>query len=141
MMNNNWVNVPIPKTYMIRKNVYQCKVCGREFASFFSDGNDLVKFVENNGKEIRWLPTFERGGYLDLMSALVPGYKEGQNITMFDAKKFEKLFKEIQEPSKSGNYFSVAVGCRCPDCNSDKKELISEEILDSPELEWLRYKS
>lgn len=76
---------------------------------------------------------------MDLVEKLVPGYKKNQSINMSISRKFEVAFKAIQEHSSSGNTFSIAVGSRCPKCNSDNKELVSEEILESPKLEWLRY--
>lgn len=136
---NNWVEVQIPSSYSIRKESFKCRSCGTVFSSLFSNGNDLVKFTEDGGTEVKWLPTFEQGGYLDILEEVVPGFKKNQSVTMAVAKKFESSFKNMQEPSKAGNTFSVAVGCRCPSCNSDNKELLSEEVLESPKLDWLRY--
>jgi hypothetical protein len=107
----------------------------------FANGNEVVKFSEDGGREIRWLPTFEAGGYLDLMEKLVPGYRKDQSITMPIARKFEAEFKKIQELSASGNTFSVAVGCRCPTCAANNAENILEEVIESPLLDWLRYRS
>lgn len=134
-----WINVNVPSSYSIRNDVYRCRVCGTIFDAFFSNGNELVKFIEDNGTEVRWLPTFEAGGYLDLVEKLVPGYKKTQSINMSISRRFEAAFKTIQEHSNAGNTFSLAVGSRCPSCNSDNKELLSEKILESPTLAWLRY--
>ena len=128
-----------PKVYWVREDRVRCKQCATEFKVKFAHGNEIVKFVEDEGHEERWLPTFEPQGYLDLLERLVSGYSREQQITMPIAKRFESSFKEIQERSSSGKSFSVAVGARCPHCGSSSFDLLDEQILASPPLDWLRY--
>jgi uncharacterized protein with PIN domain len=138
-MSQQWIQAAVPVSFWIRKDFYRCRACGTEYACVFANGNEIVKFSEDGGHEVRWLPTFEVGGYLDLMERLVAGYRRDQKITMPIAKKFESEFKKIQELSASGNTFSVAVGCRCPKCSANNAEIILEEVFESPPVDWLRY--
>jgi hypothetical protein len=139
-MSNFWYSAAIPKSFNIRQDFYRCRGCGVEFSSMYSDGNDLVKFLEDGGQEVRWLPTFEEGGYLDLLERLVKGYDKSQQITMQIAKSFESEFKKIVQLSEAGKTFSVAIGCRCPNCLADNSETVEEKVLNSPQLEWIKYK-
>jgi hypothetical protein len=131
----------IPKAYWIREDLVRCKQCTAEFKVQFAHGNEVVKFIEDGGYEDRWLPTFEKGGYLDLLERLVAGYRREQQITMPIAKRFESAFKGIQEVSSAGKPFSVAIGARCPHCSSASVDVLDEQILASPPLKWLCYQS
>jgi hypothetical protein len=130
----------VPKTYWVREDHLRCKQCAWEFKVQFAHGNEIIKFIEDDGYEERWLATFEAGGYFDLLERFVPGYKREQKITMHVANRFEMAFKVIQEKSSANKSFSVAVRARCPHCGSSGFDLLDERILTSPPLEWLRYR-
>jgi hypothetical protein len=51
---------------------YKCENCGNVFELTFTNGYDVIKLKEINGDEIRWLPTYGKGGYLDLITKLIP---------------------------------------------------------------------
>jgi len=138
----NWIQARTPSSYWTREDTVRCRTCSCEFTARFAHGNEVVKFAEDDGGiEERWLPTFEPGGYLDLLERLVPGYTKDQRVTMPISRKFEAAFKEIQERSAAGKTFSVAVGYRCHNCGSSSVDLVKEQIIDSPLLNWLRYQS
>ena len=101
--------------------------------------NVLVKFIDQVSKEVRWLPTFEKGGYLDMVKQLVPDSSPDKQITMKDSATFQERFAEIQERSPLGGIFVLAIGCPCPECGSRNQTLEKECVLDRPSLKWMRY--
>lgn len=52
----------LPEKYWVNQLSYKCQSCGNSFEVFIPNGNDIVKFTEINGFEIRWLSTFNKGG-------------------------------------------------------------------------------
>jgi hypothetical protein len=129
-----------PPSYWVCESKRKCKNCGYEYTCVHPNGNEIVKFQEDGGVEVRWLPTFEVGGYLDLLERMVPNYSREQQITMPIVRKFESEFKIIQEHSLLGNAFNMSVCCECPRCSSIKAIVVSEITYDSPKLKWMKYK-
>jgi rubredoxin len=130
----------IPSVYWINKTRYRCNACGNAFELYTSNGNEVVKFVESKGKEIRWLPMHGQGGYLDLFEKFMPGFlATGKQIIPPIVSQFLNQLQIHIEPSESGNGFEMSNDNRhCPRCkNQDVKEL-GEEILSSPEVLWLK---
>lgn len=135
----NYCTSEIPKVYWINSINYRCNDCQHEFEFLTADGNDLVKYQEVNGTEIRWLPTYGKGGYLDLMGKLIPNFFPDKEITMVIAKEFNVLLQKFIEPSASGNTFTLANYRRdCPKCNSKRLTEINETVLTNPNIEWLK---
>ena len=65
----------LPEKYWVNQLNYKCESCGNSFEVFLPNGNDIVKFREINGSEIRWLPTYNKGGYIDLMTKIIKGHE------------------------------------------------------------------
>ena len=130
----------IPSIYWINKAHYSCKACGKVFDLYAPNGDDLVKFVESNGTEIRWLPTRGKGGYLDLFEKFMPGFlASGKEIIPPVALQFITQLQNHIEPSESGNGFKESYGkSYCPRCTSPDIKELSEEVLTSPEVAWLK---
>src|SRR5512139_2919353 len=121
----------IPSVYWINRARYNCESCKNDFDLYSTNGNDLVKFVESNGTEIRWLPMYGKGGYLDLFEKFMPGFlASGREIIPSVALQFIKQLQSHVEPSESGNEFEQSNGKRyCPRCKSPNIKELSEEVL------------
>ncbi len=130
----------IPSVYWINKSKYRCKVCGNIFDLYSPNGNDVVKFVESNGTEIRWLPLHGHGGYLELFEKFMPGFlASGKEIIPPVVSQFLSNLQSHIELSESGTSFELASGNRyCPQCSSQDVQQLSEEVLTSPEVTWLK---
>jgi hypothetical protein len=127
----------IPEVYWINMFTYKCKNCSNEFEYFLPNGNELVKYSEINGSEIRWLPSYGRFGYLDLLSKL-RGFNIKDEITVKLAKEFEDKLKEYMEPSRNGNLFSISYKPICTNCIKSDLILVKKTVLKSPKVEWLK---
>jgi hypothetical protein len=130
----------IPSVYWINKSRCHCKACGKTFDLHIPNGNDVVQFVESNGTEIRWLPLHGRGGYLDLFEKFIPGFlASGKEMIPSVVSQFLSKVQKHIEPSESGNGFELVSGKRyCPRCSSPDVQELSEEVLTSPEVTWLK---
>jgi len=128
----------ISGAYWVNRITYKCKKCGNVFEIIFENGNELVKFEEINGNEVRWLPTYDKGGYLDLMTKLI-GYSSGDEITMAKTKAFIQELNKHCEHGKTGNGFDLSTTkFECPSCKSKDKETLKEDVLTNPKLPWLQ---
>ncbi len=129
----------IPKKYGINRYFFKCNNCSMEFEFLLPNGNYLVKYEEVEGFETRWLPTYGKGGYLDLMKKLLPDFDERDEITVQIGKRFNELLQSRIELSPRGSKFTLArYKPTCPNCKSVDLITLEEEILASPEVEWLR---
>lgn len=128
-----------PRVYQIRREHCQCRACGHEFTQMMAADNALIKFVNDVNTEEGWLPTYEPGGYLDLLERLVPDYHRSEPITMSISDRFTTEFRKIQQPPESGGYWNFAIGGRCVQCASKQLDVTAEELLDTPPLEWITY--
>ena len=129
----------IPKVYWIKKIVYRCKSCGYEFEYLVPNSDDIVKYKEKGGTEIKWLPTYGKGGYLDLMCKIVPGHKVNDPITMKIAKEFNSKLSKFIETSLNGKKFTIDDNSNfCNKCNSKDVQYVRECILTSPKISWLK---
>lgn len=129
----------IPELVQLVETNLRCRDCGSVFACRTSEDNMLVKFIDESGKEEAWLPTFEEGGYLDVVEQCVPGYSRDQQITMQVFRKFEKKFRDFLHKPPTGGDWKVASGCNCPDCNGSNTEFQSERIVINPKVNWITY--
>lgn len=135
----NYCLPEIPKTYWIKKIVYRCKTCGYEFEHFVPNSDDIVKYKEKDGTEIKWLPTYGKGGYLDLMCKLVLNHKLNDQITMKISKEFNSKLSNFIETSSNGKIFVLDDNLTlCANCHSKELEYIGEYMLTSPEISWLK---
>jgi hypothetical protein len=135
-----FVSAKVPKHYAIRREYRRCNACDISFEVNFSAADDLVPFQDSSSSEIRWMPTYENGGYLDLLELLVPAYSQGDRITHRVSQAFESAFEVIQEKPLSGGMFRIWAVGGCPSCGSCDKIIIeSNSILRRPPLTWIRY--
>ncbi len=129
----------IPEFVQLIETVLRCRNCGLVFACRTSEDNALVKFVNDSGREEAWLPTFEEGGYLDVVEQCVPEYSRDQTLTMQVARTFEMKFRNFLHKPSTGGAWKVACGCCCPDCKSKSTEIQSERTVINPTINWLTY--
>lgn len=138
----NYTQALIPKQYHIREVHYYCLNCSAEFIVRYPIGNELVKYVDaTNAGDERWLPTYEAGGYLELVERLVDRFSQDKPITMDVSRDFEAAFALMQEPGHSGRPFKLFVKTLCPKCNGTDLRVEQEKVLDTPELKWMKYRS
>ncbi len=135
----SYVQAIPPKNYCVRDVRYCCSNCGKSFSVLYPEHNELVKYVETDSGEERWLPTFGDLGYLDLMERLVPSFSKGSEISMSISREFEKEFSRIQERSESGRPFSLFIKAICPNCEGENLQIEQEQKLESPPLPWMRF--
>lgn len=128
----------LPEMYWVNQSFYKCENCGNTFEICAPNGNEIVKLREINGSEIRWLPTFNKGGYIDLMTKVIKGHKVNDPINMEKATKFIAELQGYIEKSLNGNGFGLCIDTVCPRCNSKSIEINEENVLVNPELRWLR---
>jgi hypothetical protein len=125
--------------YWISSLECECELCGSSFVYRATAGDDLVKFEEVGGRGERWLPTYGPGGYLDLLTRLVPTFSLSEEIRPQVAKAFDAAFRRYQVRSADGNSFSVSQGPICPNCGSRSLKISRETIAVSPPVEWMCY--
>jgi hypothetical protein len=129
----------IPKIYYVNCFTYQCESCGNIFEIMFPNSDDILKLEEINGKDIRWLPVYGVGGYLDLLTKLVVGHSFNDAITMEKSRRFMKEFQKYSEKGSSGNGFDISYRkSECKNCKSNEINILNEKILENPELTWLK---
>jgi len=128
--------------YWIKTLSYECKVCGCKFNLEFPYDNDLVKLIEKSGTQIKWLPTYGVGGYLDLVKKLASQFN-GQEFTDVVSMKISKIMKlelyKYTEKGVIGNGFIVG-GYEhiCSNCNSKELNFINEKVVEDPKLDWVK---
>lgn len=129
----------IPTDVQLVESECKCIGCSKHFVCRTSPDNALVKFVDAATSQERWLPTFEKGGYLDIVEQCVDGFRRDCEITMKVFREFESKFRSFQHRPATGGYWSVANGCRCPNCGGKKVETLAEQTVNNPKMEWLNY--
>ncbi|MDD2401763.1 MAG: hypothetical protein PHD60_06110 [Clostridia bacterium] len=128
--------------YWIKTLWYECKVCGCKFNVDLPYDNDLVKLIEKSGTQVKWLPTYGFGGYLDLAKKLAPQFN-GQEFTDVVSMKISKIMKlelhKYTEKGILGNGFIVG-GYEhiCPNCKSKELNCINEKVVEDPKLDWVK---
>lgn len=141
-MSTEYSQAERPVKYWVKNIDCKCNSCEVTFSEILPHGNEIIKFIETDGHEVRWLPTYEKGGYFELLKQLVPGFDaKSQEITMSISNKFQSAFEKIQQPSVNGKKFRFAKGVICPKCKSNDIKIISDKILLSPTLKWMKYLS
>ena len=128
----------IPDIYWVNNLKYKCKNCWNFYDIVIPNGDDVWKFKEIDGDEIRWLPNDGIGGYDDLKFKLAPQYSP-DNMTKAQYEFFIKELNKHCEQGKTGNGFGLCVQkYNCPNCKSKDTEYLSEEVLTKPKLPWLK---
>lgn len=129
----------IPSQYWLTELHTRCRKCGTEFAILIPEGADVVKLREDGGNTIKWLPMYGLGGYLDLLTKLVPGHRPDTEITMRTVRILEEMLVEVAEKSERGRPFRFDhVQRTCPACGSTEIEELGETVLVNPPLDWLK---
>lgn len=138
-----YFSVCILDDYYIKDIEFKCDNCKKKFNILLPLDDSIVKFSEVNGTETRWLPTYGRNGYLDLMSKLVEGRKTNDTVDMKTSIQFQKELQKYIKPSIEGNSFVVSdLKRKCPFCNSGSVKEIYSEILKNPAaIVWLQIDS
>lgn len=139
----------IPSTYWIDKTSYRCKPCGHVFNLYTPNGDGgngdcgVVKFIESNGTEIRWLPMYGQGGYLDLFERFMPGFlASGKPLIPPVVSQFMEILQNYTERSEAGNSFEIShEKVKCPQCKKNDVEMLKETVLTSPDIAWLKIAS
>jgi len=137
----DYIKAEIPNSYWAKKITYLCQGCGLSYSVLMPVGNEVVKYLEKNGSEERWLPTYTKGGYFDLLEKLIDGFSRDNEITASIAKEFENKFSSLQEFSSKGNSFTSIFNIHCPGCGSREKLIDKEESVKNPDVYWMRYRS
>ena len=132
-------NPEMPEIYWVNRFTYKCKDCRVTFDIVTANGNDIIKLKEINGNEEKWLPTYGKGGYLDLLQKLLPDFSLKDEITQKKATIFISELNRHCERSIHNNgfdfdYFTTV----CTNCHSKNTEYVSEERLVNSELSWLK---
>ena len=129
----------IPEINWVNCITYKCKDCGITFDIAVPNGNDTIKLKEIDGNEEKWLPTFGKGGYLDLLQKFFPDFSVEYKITQKRASIFISELNKHCEKSLHDNGFSFDYFVdNCTNCYSPNTEYVREKCLASPELSWLR---
>ena len=129
----------VPEKYWINHLTYKCDTCGSTFEDWIPNGYDIVKLEAKGNGEVRWLPTYGTGGYIDLMTKLIPNHNKNDEITMEKSKTFIRKLERYSEKGKLGCGFELSRRIsNCINCDSKDLKTINEEVLVNPELEWLK---
>jgi hypothetical protein len=126
----------IKSKYLIKSVDYECKNCKNKFNLKMPLEDDIVKLIEKDGTDIKWLPTYGKGGFLDLVKKLVPEYWSN---TMVYVKKLEPELLKYTEKGKHGKGFILGANYPiCPNCKNKEVRIISEKIIENPTLDWVQ---
>jgi len=133
----------IPEIYEIKCLIYVCNSCGNIFAIALPNYDGLVMFKEIDGEEIRWLSTYEKGGYLDLMDKLIPEYSSiinnSDENSMERARTFIiELNKHCEKGKHKKGFVFNTPDSICPHCTSKEATELKEIILTNPKLNWMK---
>ena len=143
----NWFSVKsdgffqpkVPKEYAIRREDRSCRDCGERFTIDFPSGDIIAAYKDTMSDELRWFPTYESGGYLDLLEQFVPEFTTQNRMTPSIFQKFEGLFDVIQERPATGGHFRACARLGCLNCGSLEVFTDRETIIHRPRLSWMRY--
>ncbi len=125
-----------PDPYSITVTRLKCRACGTFFEWRQADAYSLIKFVSDDGREERWLPTYGEFGYLDLLQRLVPSWKPDATITKSVADAFDCSLGELLKKNNLQR-FRIEEGKVCPSCASKELTILSENALVNPPIKRL----
>lgn len=107
-----------------------CEECKTIFLDYFPANYELVCFSLEDGKK-KFLPTYGKYGYLDLLSKLVDGWKQTDAITKIVLDNF------LQKLQKIIPYKVVMDKTKCTVCGSYNIRVINRQTKLSPKVDWL----
>jgi hypothetical protein len=129
----------VPIKYSVNCFTCKCKICGNIFEVIFPNGDDILKLEEIDGDDVRWLPIYGQGGYLDLLAGLMPEYDLNDKITMKVSRIFMDRLQKYSEKGINGNGFKISYRKgECTNCKSKDVIVFSEKIFENPKLSWLK---
>jgi hypothetical protein len=117
-----------PDPYCITETRLRCRACGTIFEWRYADAYSLIKFVSDDGREERWLPTYAPSGYLELLQRLVPSWTPDATITKSVAEAFDCALGELLMKN-SLQRFRIERGKVCPSCSSKELTIVGEVAL------------
>jgi|GEM_PF-1804325 len=128
--------------YWIKAIKYECKECGNIFIHELPLDDDLVKLIEKDGIEIKWLPTFGIGGFLDLVQKIAPELSN-EKFNGIGSIKLEIILESrlpnYTEKGSGGNGFIIGGSKHiCPKCKSKELKELDEKIIENPKLDWVK---
>jgi hypothetical protein len=132
-----------------------CKNCRNVFVLELPLDDGVVKLVEKDGTQVKWLPMFGTGGWLDLEKIFAPRLVEEKlNIRTLKKLNFVKLSGAISmkisrimdvelpkhtEKGELGNGFVQGdYSRRCPKCRSKDLNFIKEQKYEISTLDWVK---
>lgn len=118
---------------MVIMNYISRIVCGYGGEKFFEcvpSNYELVYFSLENGEK-RFLPTYGRYGYLDLLDRLVDEWKPNDEITESISNRF------ITELQKITPYKVMLNEIKCPFCGNHNVLIMQRSPRSSRTIEWL----
>ena len=107
-----------------------CTKCKNMFSEYVPSNYELVCFLLENGEK-RFLPTYGRYGYLDLMDRLIDKWEHNDKITEKNRKRF------IVELQKITPYKVMANKIKCPLCGSYHIQIMRRNLQSNTAVKWL----
>lgn len=108
-----------------------CKECKNEFIDYVPANYELVCFSLND-HEKRFLPTYGKYGYLDLLGKLVVGWSQNDRITKEISDRFEQELQKIVPYKVKMNKTQC-----CTLCGSNKIQIMQRSFRQDIEVNWL----
>jgi hypothetical protein len=124
-----------------------CKNCKDVFVLDLPLDDGIVKLVEKDGHQVKWLPMFGTGGWLDLEKKFAPLCFQGKlprerfasAILMKISRIMDVELPKNTEKGESGNGFVLDGYDRiCPKCGSKDLNFIKEQTHESSTLDWVK---
>ena len=107
-----------------------CKTCKKEFSECAPSDYELVCFLLENGEK-RFLPTYGKYGYLDLLGRLVSDWNPAKPITESVSNQFIAELQNIT-PYQIKEYQLI-----CPSCGSTAIQVMKKTAQYGRTVKWL----
>lgn len=120
----------LTNNYCIEELTYFCEKCQKKFFECVPSNYELVYFTLENGEK-RFLPTYGRYGYLDLLDRLVDEWKPNDEITESISIRF------ITELQKITPYKVMFNEVKCPFCGNHNVLIMQRSPRFNRSIEWL----
>lgn len=129
----------LPSHYWVVTEQYRCKKCGTIFTRIHSGSEAIINLETEDGSEVRWLPVFGRGGYLELLKhATGSDISDNTNARAIAEKKFENELGKYLEPINGHLLMDKNQKIICPVCKSDSFAEEKETVAKNPIIQWAR---
>lgn len=107
-----------------------CKTCTKKFSECVPSNYELVCFLLENGEK-RFLPTYGKYGYLDLLGRLVSDWNPAKPITKSVSNQF------IAELQNITPYKIRESLLQCPSCGSSAIQVMKRTAQYGRTVKWL----